>query len=644
MIDRILSLLLIFGVCGLLMIRPLISGLVYPGSNILFFIWVIFLCFVWFLKSIFQGRLVIQRTHLDLFHVLFLVGLGISWFFSINPHEGIAFFLNIFTAFLTYGLIVHVFEDKRLILTLVVVLLVTASAVSFYGLYQNFFGLEETRLWVQSHMDLGKLPSSFRARLSSPRIFSTLIYPNALAGYLLCLIPLSLAGLWMHGRNLYKWVASFSVILGTFMFLIFGKPQMIWSAVLLGLIYPVLYLFTFFLTLSKGGLVVFFFVRILGYILCFRFINLKYRRLYLWMIVLLECTILMLVFINFDEVALRIWSSFRVRFDYWKSALSIINDFAWWGTGPGTFGSIYARYMLPQAEETRMAHNNFLQVCSESGLFVGIVFLLIWMVPLIIGVRSIIKKNTGKDAGMEFIRIATILGIFAFFVHSLVDFDLYEPAVALNAWVLLAILNQLSLTGRTWFSFQIRSSFAKIILILLGQLFTILIIFGVRVPYQAQNYFAEALNAQTQGNLPLAVAFVDRSIKLNPLNPHAYFFKGTIYEDSREWKDACRYFEEAFGRDSFNPGFAYKIASVYWRWSHAQAKDYSFQVETFLKKSVENYPANPKYHLKLAQFYESVGRREEALLEYVEVRKLGMDHLDVRKAIRKLKKVLSNKS
>jgi putative inorganic carbon (HCO3(-)) transporter len=636
MVHQILHLILILGVGGLLVSRPLISGLVYPASNTFFFVWVIFLCFVWFLKSILQGQIVIQRTRLDLLHLFFLGSLVIAWFLSVNPQDGIDFFLNILTALLTYGLIVHVFEDQKLILILIGILLVTASVVSFYGLYQNFFGFEETRLWVQSHMDLGKLPSSFRARLSSPRIFSTLIYPNALAGYLLCLIPLS-AGFWIYGGKLYKGIALLSVVLGSIMFLIFEKPQMLWCAVFFGMIYPILYLITFFLTLSKGGLVAFFFVRILGYVLFFRFINDKHRRFYLWTVVLLECGILVLVIACWNDMILKIGSSFKVRRDYWTSALSIIKDFPWWGTGPGTFGSVYARYMLPGAEETRMTHNNFLQIWAESGVVAAISFFMIWVVSFVSGIRNI-KKETGKDIWTESLNIGILLGIFAFFIHSWVDFDLYEPAVALNAWVLLAILHQLTSKPKIWLSVQIRSSSIKIFLILLGQLLVLLVIFAVRIPYQAQSYFNEALNVRSKGNLPLALAFVNQSIQWNPLNPQAYFLKGTIQESFGEWEKACNNFEKAFRRDPFNPGFAYRVASAYWNWGKEKKKDDLLKIENFLEKAVNNYPVNPKYHLKLAQFYESVGRTEEALLEYAEVRRLGMDSLEIRNNIRKLRK------
>jgi hypothetical protein len=91
-------------------------------------------------------------------------------------------------------------------------------------------------------------------------------------------------------------------------------------------------------------------------------------------------------------------------------------------------------------------------------------------------------------------------------------------------------------------------------------------------------------------------------------------------------------------KDPFNPGYCYIIASTYRHLAEVKGQDYSSEIEIFLKKAIKNYPTNPQYHLKLARFYESVGREEEALLEYAEVRRLGVDSISIRNAMRKLKK------
>ena len=66
------------------------------------------------------------------------------------------------------------------------------------GWEQQFGGLKETRryffLYIYPH--LKEVSPEYLKKMSSDRIFSTLFYPNTLAGGLLLLLPATLAALW----------------------------------------------------------------------------------------------------------------------------------------------------------------------------------------------------------------------------------------------------------------------------------------------------------------------------------------------------------------------------------------------------------------------------------------------------------------
>src|SRR6185503_16088292 len=64
------------------------------------------------------------------------------------------------------------------------------------GWEQHFGGLERTRRFFYEQPDWQGYPPEFLKKISSNRIFSTLVYPNALAGAILLLLPMLLAGLW----------------------------------------------------------------------------------------------------------------------------------------------------------------------------------------------------------------------------------------------------------------------------------------------------------------------------------------------------------------------------------------------------------------------------------------------------------------
>ena len=61
------------------------------------------------------------------------------------------------------------------------------------------------------------------------------------------------------------------------------------------------------------------------------------------------------------------WASAAARGDYWRGAVAIARDHPLFGTGPGTFGSIYPKYKTATTEEAQLVHNSYLQMASDSG-------------------------------------------------------------------------------------------------------------------------------------------------------------------------------------------------------------------------------------------------------------------------------------
>ncbi len=634
--DRILKLLLSLGLYLFLILRPLKSGLVYPSFNFLFFVGVLFLIFVWFLKSIFSGKIIFRYSFSLFLYIVFILMAFISWQCSINWNEGIQFFLNIITAMLAYFLLLQVCTDESEGLRIITAVLIGASLVSLFGLYQRFFGLEETRAWVQSHFQLENFPDSFKARLTSSRIFSTFIYPNALAGYLLVIIPLAFGFLLIFNKKLHQVLILTSGFLGMLIFFFFEKT--IWSglAFLMSVLYPLLYLGTFFFTFSKGGFLTFLFIRWISYILIFRFSPFRFRKIVFWSGLLLEACILGSILFHMDVLGIKSGLSFQVRLDYWKAACAMIRDFPWLGVGPGSFGSIYGKYKWPGAEETRMAHQSFLQISAELGVFAGLVFFIIWVFPLIQGLKFILKNKSDEDSFSKPFQISVWLAVLGFFIHNMVDFDLYESSITTTAWSVLALLDT-SCGQLRVFTIHLNKSWSKILAILIGQGLVMGIILWVRIPYQSDGFWEAALRAHAQKNYSFANGMIDRSLKLNPHNGYAHFLKASIAQKMGDWDKARLHYQVACRRDPFNSSFPYQEALFYGYLSHIYHQDHRAEIEKCLKKSLENYPTNPQFHQKIAQFYESIGRYKEALVEYEKVRELGFDSLALRSKIRNIK-------
>ncbi len=73
-------------------------------------------------------------------------------------------------------------------------------------------GLELTRQYVDQYGGAVDVPPEVLARLESQRVFATLVYPNALAGYLLVAWAPVLVWVWVRGRGWARSVKWFSLV------------------------------------------------------------------------------------------------------------------------------------------------------------------------------------------------------------------------------------------------------------------------------------------------------------------------------------------------------------------------------------------------------------------------------------------------
>jgi O-antigen ligase len=279
------------------------------------------------------------------------------------------------------------------------------------ALRQYFGGLEETRQFASVYLNPTAVPKDFLLRMTSNRPFAWFGgYPNALAGFLVLAMVPTLAWTWVRARGwntVVKWVA----LLG------FGG----------------LMVFCLVLTGSRGGFLAFG-VMLVTTLLCL----IPQGRRRVFTIVTAVVLLALLLFIGMRTgLITKGLSSFESRLDYWRGAVAIARDHTWLGTGPGTFGSIYPKYKTAQSEEAQLVHNNYLQMWSDSGALGFIIFAAMWAAAIKDSFR-LTSQRRGDAAA-----IAVCAALTGSAVHSLIDFDLYVPGIAIPTFLLLGTLQGL---------------------------------------------------------------------------------------------------------------------------------------------------------------------------------------------------------
>jgi hypothetical protein len=272
--------------------------------------------------------------------------------------------------------------------------------VFWVGLQQHYGGLDSLRRMIYEQTDYAQLPPELLKRLSKGRIFSTFVYPNALAGAILLLLPACLYYLWQLIKGLPNVLKA--VITGMFAYT--GIACLVWSG-------------------SKAGWLI---LLVIGFVAISRLpINKRIRQLSIPFLLALGLVAFGIKYRHYFVLGA---TSVSARFDYWHAAIKIFSANPWTGTGPGTFSKSYPRYKAPESEMARLTHNDFLEQACDSGA----IGFLSYLGAISGGFFFVYRKS--RALGWPF--LVVWLGVGAWFLQGLVEFGLYIPALAWPAFLL----------------------------------------------------------------------------------------------------------------------------------------------------------------------------------------------------------------
>ena len=129
-------------------------------------------------------------------------------------------------------------------------------------------------------------------------------------------------------------------------------------------------------------------------------------------------------------------ASFFLRLTYWKVAYDIAKDYWLTGIGLGNFATAYPVYQYLGAGDVQAAHNDYLQLLCETGIFGLAAFVAFWVHLLVNGARRVLATPDRREQSLL---TAMLAGVLAFLIHAIIDFPFINPSLAFFEYLLAGL-------------------------------------------------------------------------------------------------------------------------------------------------------------------------------------------------------------
>ncbi|MEO1133480.1 MAG: IctB family putative bicarbonate transporter [Cyanobacteria bacterium J06639_1] len=317
--------------------------------------------------------------------------------------------------FLGFLLLHRLLHNARWRSLLVSVLLLATLVESVHGLRQFIYGAEELATWVDPQSGL----------TGTTRVYSYLLNPNLLAGYLLPAIPIGLAAAW-------TWQG--------------------WGAKLFAVCATGMNLACLALTFSRGG-----WIGVMAALTVMTLLLVQWNQIYLpaklrkWALPVLigSGAIAIVLAVAFVEpIRLRVFSIFagrgdssnNFRINVWLAVIDMIRAFPRIGIGPGNdaFNRVYPLFQQPNYNALG-AYSVPLELMVETGLLGFVAYGWFVLVFVIHGLRAWLTFCRERHPHALWVAggLAAVAGLW---VHGLVDTVWYRPQIQMSWWFAIALV------------------------------------------------------------------------------------------------------------------------------------------------------------------------------------------------------------
>lgn len=394
------------GVLAMIALLPYLTILPHPSIALAGMVIVTAFCY---LIKLLRGKRVFRLELLDVAVALFALAFLFGGLISFSG-TGSLKTTTIYVCFLCgYFLVVNLMRTRVWLRRCTGTFLVSGFGAALYGIYQNFFGVPETK-WLDAEMfeDI------------KGRVVSMFENPNMLADYLIMLIPIAVAALLCAKKRQVR--GGMLILLAALgLCLIYTWSRGAWLGAMIGML-------IFLLLWNRRTLSVMF---------------LGLFALPLVPLVMPES--IMNRFLSIGNLA---DSSTSYRVSIWRAAIGIARDFFGSGIGVGesAFRRVYPLYSLSGIEAAPHSHNLFLQVQIE----LGIVGTLLFLGVLFLFAQCCLDHNSSMaDRETRIMSIGCFAGLISALAQGMTDYIWYNYRVFFVFWFVLALGSAYVRVGRS---------------------------------------------------------------------------------------------------------------------------------------------------------------------------------------------------
>lgn len=593
---------LFLGIVLVLFLRPLLGKALLDACPFIFQILIFSLTYFFILHKTLHQHEIIFVKNLDKAFLFFIFALVLSLLNSVEKEISLNLSIYFLSLYSWYVMIINLPPNHKLRRILLNTLILSCLLVMFYGLYQYKFGFPAMREFAKENPQLFLNSEAFKRRFYSNVVFSTFLYAPALAGYL-CIIFFTSLGINLSLEKETK------------------QKRIFCLKKLFFYLYFLMMILVLVLTKSKGGWLVF----ACGLMVFVGLSKLK-KEMLKKTIIFLFAFIVFFSLINISGKIVmpklqNLFASYQVRLDYWKAAWQMIQERPFFGFGPGTFGSVYPYFKIKGSEETQMAHNSFLQIWAELGLFGFLSFLCFWIYFIIFGYQAI--KTAEKK--LRFMQLGLYVSVIIFLLHNLVDFDLYLDQISTIVFTIIGIFFLFDNEKTPFLRKKIMlSSEKKIIVLLFSSVLYIFLIAYLGCAILAENYDQKAKTAFSCKDFNKATTLLKKAVLLNNLSSSYRFHQAVVFETltfnplkiegakDYYFSEAISFYKQASQLNPYLPYYHFRLGQLLFL---SQNTNYFKEAEFELKKASALYPTNPFYHEQLSKFYDIIGKSDLAKKE-----------------------------